>query len=171
MTDYSKSKIYSIKFNNEIVYIGSTIQKLNNRFNSHKYNSKNLDTNLYNFMKDKELNDFEIVLLEEYSCNTKKELFEREAYYQRLYPNLLNNHFASSTEEEHKIKVSKWNKDFREKHIDSARATERISKSKYRDKCKVGFDCECGTHLTTTLTYARHLKSQKHLNFIANQNV
>lgn len=68
MNNYSNSKIYLIKFkdNNKLIYIGSTINTLEEQFNNYKskYNS-NLD-NCY------------IELYMNYPCKNKKELDDKE---------------------------------------------------------------------------------------------
>jgi hypothetical protein len=76
MNKYNKGKIYKIVDNtNGDVYIGSTIQTLKERMISHKHN-KNCSS--INIIKN---GDYNIILVENYPCNSKKELETRERYY------------------------------------------------------------------------------------------
>ena len=69
MTDYSKGKIYMIIDTKEgDVYVGSTIQRLCDRFRTH------------NIFKDynKEKSKCKMILIEEYPCKSEEELHMRE---------------------------------------------------------------------------------------------
>jgi predicted GIY-YIG superfamily endonuclease len=72
MPDYSQGKIYKIIDDCEgDIYIGSTTQTLRNRFKSHHIFS--------DYGKERE--NCRIVLIEDYPCNTKQELEERERHF------------------------------------------------------------------------------------------
>jgi hypothetical protein len=80
MPNYSKGKIYSIRFydNDKLIYIGSTIQSLAVRFGGHK---RNIDCSLYQYIKENYNEDFKccyMELLEPYECNNKNELEKKE---------------------------------------------------------------------------------------------
>jgi group I intron endonuclease len=91
MPDYSKGKIYGIRNTlNEKIYIGSTTQPLNERFSNHLADCKS--SKLYSLKKPvNELGEqyFFIELLEEYSCNNKKELENMENYWIGFFIELL----------------------------------------------------------------------------------
>ena len=73
--DYSKGKIYKIiDESNGDLYIGSTCQELKHRFQTHHlfYGREK-----YNKIKS----NCKISLIEEYPCNNKRELEEREQYW------------------------------------------------------------------------------------------
>ena len=73
--DYSKGKIYKIiDESNGDLYIGSTCQELKHRFKNHELFRK---TKCY--CKNK--SNCKISLIEEYPCNNKRELEEREQYW------------------------------------------------------------------------------------------
>ena len=81
---YSKAKIYFL-FNNtthEIFYIGSTIQKLCDRYDGHRTRSFNFDdiqhfnSLVSNYIRFN-YNNFSIELIENYPCNNKQELLFR----------------------------------------------------------------------------------------------
>ena len=83
-----EGKIYKIcSENGDKVYIGSTIQKLSRRMNKHKSIYKMWKANnTYHTMSCILFDEYgvdkcNIVLLEEFSCETKQELREKEAHY------------------------------------------------------------------------------------------
>ena len=63
MPDYSKGQIYSVRFydNDNIIYIGSTVQALAVRFGAHKRNSQ---CSLYQYIQEKYNNDFKACYIE-----------------------------------------------------------------------------------------------------------
>ncbi len=88
---YNNSKIYKITSpQTHLIYIGSTINKLKNRFYNH--------ISICNKTKSKyitQLGDAEIELIEEYNCNNRKELAKREGEHIRLnLENCLNKNIA-----------------------------------------------------------------------------
>jgi len=80
MVNYQNGKIYKIiDQNNKIIYIGSTAQKLLcDRYKTHKYKAPN----------------HKIILIENYSCNSKQELCMREQQIIEENSDLLNKHRA-----------------------------------------------------------------------------
>ena len=70
--DYSKGKIYKIvDKTNDDIYIGSTIQTLLRRYQTHQIFRD----------YDKKQKDCEIILIEDYPCESKRQLEQREQYY------------------------------------------------------------------------------------------
>lgn len=90
-TDYSKGKIYAILNKlNMPVCIGSTTLTLKQRWNIYRSHHKDPNQSCYNMkigalMREHGVDNFHIELLEEYSCDTRRELLAREGYYQRRY--------------------------------------------------------------------------------------
>ena len=85
--DFSKAKIYKITndFNNE-VYIGSTCNTLNRRFIKHKSDSKrdeNKNRPIYKLMNEIGFERFRIQLIEDYHCEDKYQLRQREGHFIR----------------------------------------------------------------------------------------
>lgn len=82
MKDYKKSKIYKIlsPSNPELVYYGSTILDLDIRLNNHtaQYKSKKSGSSINKIVC---YDDAIIQLVENYPCNNRKELLNREGYY------------------------------------------------------------------------------------------
>ena len=74
---YNNGKIYIIKSpNTDKVYIGCTINSLNARMTKHKGSHNNCAS-----IEIIQAGGAYIELLENYSCNTRTELFNRERYY------------------------------------------------------------------------------------------
>lgn len=112
MSDYSKGKIYMIKsLINEDSYIGSTILTLQRRNKKHISDS-NCDRNYYCESHKIVLDKHTIILLENYPCNTNKELLQREQYWMNLFPKCINRQRAVRTEEQKK----EYQKQYRKIH-------------------------------------------------------
>jgi len=83
MVNYQNGKIYKITGTNnegiELIYIGSTVQKLCGRLASHVRDFKNGE----NVSSAQVIicNDYKITLIELYPCNSREELLMRERYY------------------------------------------------------------------------------------------
>ncbi len=85
--DFNKGKIYKITNDyNDEVYVGSTCDTLNWRFINHKEKSK-LDTKknipIYKLMNEIGFDRFRIELIEEYTCQDKYQLTQKEGHYIR----------------------------------------------------------------------------------------
>ena len=76
MNKYERGKIYKIVDNtNTNIYIGSTTQTLKERLSKHKNNLNCRSREIINN------GDYDIVLIENYPCESKKELETRERYF------------------------------------------------------------------------------------------
>lgn len=99
MPNYNNGKIYKlVSQNTDMIYIGSTVQLLIERKKRHISDIKRgtgiSSANMFIW------GDCEIDLIENYPCNSKKELVEREQYYIDLYSDYcVNKNRAVSTEE------------------------------------------------------------------------
>lgn len=99
MPNYNKGKIYRLQHQDKF-YIGSTCLLLCQRKAKHKQVMNKRKSSLYSYLKTVDWNDVSIVLIENYSCNSKEELFTRESYYIELYKtdrNCLNHRVAIPT--------------------------------------------------------------------------
>jgi hypothetical protein len=87
MPDYQNGKIYKITGTTdegeELIYIGSTTQKLCVRFASHKRNMKN--NRKFSSQQVVICSNCLITLIELFPCNSKEELLARERYYYDSY--------------------------------------------------------------------------------------
>lgn len=76
MNEYANGKIYRLLCR-ELVYYGSTIQTLKERLFAHKGLGNNCSSKILFELED----EVKIELVEEYPCNSKRELELREQYY------------------------------------------------------------------------------------------
>ena len=85
MKDYSKGKIYAIYEADQLLYIGSTVQKLSQRMALHRAHSKNQSMPLYRYVNDRadKWDGLYIELVEDFPCKSKNELERREGEYIR----------------------------------------------------------------------------------------
>ena len=75
-------KIYRLECPDGYFYIGSTIQTLKDRLLSHKYNiTKNINTKLYNHIKQFNWTTIKITLIEEIQYKNNRELLLKESDY------------------------------------------------------------------------------------------
>jgi len=119
---YSRGKIYKLIDNtNGNIYIGSTCEKLLcRRLQKHKASYKCwLNPNIkQGYMRSFDIlknEDYKIVLIEEYPCGTKEQLFAREQYYidNTICVNKNNTYFNAYDYQK------KWNQENREKRNQS----------------------------------------------------
>jgi hypothetical protein len=85
MPDYSQGKIYKIISTDcDLVYYGSCAIPLNIRLSIHKSDYKSFLEGRFHYLTSFELikqNNYEIVLVEDYPCDSRKELELREGEY------------------------------------------------------------------------------------------
>jgi hypothetical protein len=102
---YKNGKIYTIRYKNDdsLIYVGSTIGPLYKRFAHHKTDSKNPkneNNHLYKKMREYDINDWYIELYEDYPCERKEQLTQREGQIIREIATL-NKNIAGRSQEEH----------------------------------------------------------------------
>jgi hypothetical protein len=114
-SNYNNGKIYRLQSKDGHYYIGSTITSLQKRFDSHKYTITHKKGNgKYKYFEKIPISDINIELIESYSCNSKKELLERENYYIKLNMNdvlCLNTYHTVHDEKEYRLKYNTENKE------------------------------------------------------------
>ena len=109
MSTYNNGKIYRLNCSDGHYYIGSTTTSLNKRLSSHKSASKTNTMPVYTHIVELGWDNVEMVLVEDYACNTKKELNAREDFYIKKAkddPKCLNARRSHLTKEE-KVELSK----------------------------------------------------------------
>lgn len=109
---YQRGQIYSIRSHQtDFIYIGSTTQPLHKRFHEHK-NSKRY----YTSKEIIQYTDAYIELIENYPCNSKKELNRREGQHIRNTENCVNKQLAGRTKKEYcidnKEEILEMNKEY-----------------------------------------------------------
>ncbi len=124
ISKYESGKIYTIRcrIDNNLIYVGSSIQPLHKRWHEHKSrtksdNAKYSNTLLYNKMKDIGIENFYIELYENCSCQSKEQLNQREGQIIRELQPTLNKQIAGRTFEEYKVecidKIKEHKKEYR----------------------------------------------------------
>lgn len=89
---YTQGKIYKLVLDDQLLYVGSTILPLNQRLWQHKGSSRVRNLPLYKWVREQPdgWSGIKIQLLEDFPCQTRKELLAAEArHIQDLRP-LLN---------------------------------------------------------------------------------
>ena len=137
MLDYNNGKVYKIVNTiGETIYIGSTTQSLCQRYQRHKYKNK----------------DHRIILIENYSCNSKEELLrhEQKCIDENRNCNLLNKNNAYVSREDYKKKKCVYNKKCYKQH-----------RTKIRQLANQKIECKnCGCFINR-LNLARHRNTDK----------
>ncbi len=123
MPDYQKGKIYRM-VNDELglTYYGSTTQKLTARKASHKMQRCQATSNQL-FQKG----NVEIILVENFPCNTKEELLMRERYY------IENNDCVNK---QRPIITVEEKNEYSKEYYQQNKEIELNKKAKYRDENK-----------------------------------
>ena len=119
--NFNNGKIYKITNNiNNEVYVGSTCDILRKRFNYHKKDrtkKRFTELPLYKLMNELGTDLFRIDLIEDYACDDKQSLRQREGYWIRQI-GTLNKVIAGRTQKEYlkenKDKINESAKEYRE---------------------------------------------------------
>ncbi len=132
MNKYSQGKIYKIIDNtNHDVYYGSTIQTLAERLTQHKSSNRCVSRLIINN------NNYNIILVENYPCNSVEELESREAHY------IINNDCINITIpgrthqqwcEDNRDKSNSYKKKWRENNKEKNRELQKKYANNNRDK-------------------------------------
>ena len=129
MTFYQSSIIYKLlkkdDFNNENIYIGSTCnfknRKCRHKFNTCSEKSKNYNMFLYDYIRNNGgFDDWTMIQIENFKCDTKKELEARERYWIELLKPKLNSRVPTRTLKECKMdnieRYKSYNKQYVQKN-------------------------------------------------------
>ncbi len=147
MPNYELGKVYTIKCNQTgEIYVGSTAQKkMCNRMAGHiqNLNDKKTKRSCTSFTI-LERNDYKVEVIEEYSCNNKEELEEREKYYIRKLRDegkvLVNANVPRQTRAEYeatpkaKAMIKEDNKRYNAKHKDEIKEKRQEYFDEYNSK-------------------------------------
>ena len=128
-TNFNNGKIYSIKsYKTDKIYIGSTTLKLSRRLSFHKSDYKGWKNNKRPYITSFEIlkfDDYYIELFENYACNNKLELLQREGQVIKQHDNIINKNVAGRT-------ITEYKNDNREK----LKAEHKKYDGLYKDKRK-----------------------------------
>jgi methionine aminopeptidase len=167
MSKYKDGKIYKLTSSyTNMIYIGSTIQSLEKRKQGHIKDYKYCNRNRTSSKKILDLSlDFEIKLVEQFSCHSRKELEKREGFHIREYKkkygnNCVNKCIAGRTQKEYshepinkenkkeydliyrkqnKIKIKTTKQKWRYKDRENLLIKEQIKRDLNREKLRVGY--------------------------------
>jgi len=136
MPNYQQSKIYKIvDANEEMVYVGSTCQKyLCSRMATHKANYKRLNNycSSHDIFDKYGMENCKILLLENYPCNSKEELFKKEGEYIRQL-NCVNKIISGRTQKEYNNDNKDKIKEIRKKYYDDNKDKLKEYRKEYYD--------------------------------------
>jgi hypothetical protein len=157
MSKYLSGKIYKIISDEcEQIYIGSTCEELDKRFDGHMRHYTSYLAGKYNYVSSFDILRFEdarIELIELYSCNSKAELEKKEGEHVRNN-NCVNMRIPGRSKSEYRVdnreRLSTEEKKYYQKNIE--KINERL-------------ECCCGK-FTTRQNASQHRKSKFHINFI-----
>lgn len=151
MPDYKNGKIYKLVCSEtQQIYIGSTIMPLYKRLFQHK---KLKDCSCRNFIEPK------IFLIEDFPCERKEQLNSRER--QHIEKNdCVNIQRPGRT-------LKEYYQDNKIEIIKKICNYGKNNKEKINERLKKPYSCICGSNITWGCK-TRHEKSQKHKNYIQN---
>jgi hypothetical protein len=178
MPKYENAVIYKLCCKDASItdeYIGSTCNKYK-RKQQHKSscnseNMKGYNRLVYQFIRATGgFDNFDLIVIEEYPCESKVQLEMKEReYIERLRPTL-NKNIPTRTKqeynEENREDISEYNKQYREEN------KEEISEyhKQYYERICIKFDCECGGKFIN-VNKNIHMKTQRHLKYLEALNL
>jgi len=144
-------KIYKLIDNtNANIYIGSTIQKLNIRFNEHKKEYKNFLNGKHNWVTSFDIiknNNYRFEIIKYVVFKDRKELHQKERYYiqnnicvNKCIPTRTNSEWVNDNKESRKVSKHNW-------------STEKKQ-------------CDICNYKVSNCNWSHHIKTQRHINFI-----
>lgn len=174
MPDYLNGKIYTIRSKTDatLIYVGSTVQPLCNRWGNYKSEYKNSKCEGYTrsickYMRDRGIDDFYIELYEKFPCHSKEELVKREGEIIREMGNLNSCIAGSHTN----ISKKDYNKLYRLQQLEKNPNYEknRSKNNWYKNKHTYNekMTCECSCEILRR-TLNRHQNSKKHKSLLEN---
>jgi len=154
MVNYAQSKIYKISAQGtNDIYVGSTTKRyLSQRFVKHRTdysrwkNGKFVKVSSFDLFEQYGVNNCNIILIENYPCNSKDELRSREDHYIRTLPNVINKYNAVFNRREYENKPERI--EYHRQHKKKEFATKIV--------------CGCGMQ-TDKSNKSRHERSKRHI--------
>jgi len=162
VVDCKQGRIYKIVAPCGLTYYGSTCGRIMDRMMQHKKEPKNCTA--------KKVIDAggEIFLVEMYPCNSEKELWAREGWYQRNRPCVNKRIECRSKKEYYQDKREEILEKKKRYHIQNRDKNNNRCKERYRNNKQAilrkqgqPYNCECGSTVRRN-DKARHFRSKKH---------
>ena len=193
--DFSKGKLYKLVSDfTEQVYVGGTIQELSVRKSEHEkgcdrwINEKPNSPYVSSFELLK-LGECRIELLENFPCNNRRELEERERYWIEHTPNCVNKVIPFRTAEEKRERMQKYNQKYdaenyilnkesisqskkeyyilnKESISQSKKEYYILNKEKIRHRVIEKITCDCCGAIISRGNKSHHERTQKHIEAI-----
>jgi group I intron endonuclease len=158
--DFQNAKIYKITndYNND-VYIGSTCDTLIKRYIKHKSKMKTECSKLYECMNKIGIERFRIELIENYPCEDKYQLLQRETHWIREMGTLNQRpSYVSIDERNYNRKI--YNQLYAELNEEEIKMKKKI----YYDRKNEEITCECGS-IIKGYNIKVHKRTIKHINY------
>jgi hypothetical protein len=181
---YHNSKIYKlISDHTDKIYIGSTVEKLHKRKYNHKMSYQLFKNNIgkchymYSYQLI-ELGEINIILIENFKCESKEELYARERHHIELNKELcVNKNIPIRYKKENQEYMKEYNKEYIKNNKEILREKAKVYQKDNEEKIKEYKkqysqninECECGGKYRN-LKKSKHLKTKKHLKYITNLN-
>lgn len=162
--DYKNGKIYRLVCNvSGKQYIGSTTQTLTKRKCCHKSDYKKWKNGNHNYIKSFDIlqnDDCDIILIENYPCQSKNELERRERYW---IENMVcvNKNIPGRTQEEWKGENKEKLKEYAKQYYGDNKEYFQQYRETNKEYIQQKENCECGGKFTRQ-NKQTHLKSKKH---------
>jgi hypothetical protein len=153
MVNYQLGKIYKIvDLDSNECYVGSTCEptltrRLAKHVGDYKQYPKGKGRNITSYII-LAMDDYDIVLVENYPCNSKDELHARERYYSQLLPCVNKNKNQGLIHE-------LGQKEYKKQHY-------KANKEQIQLHNEQQFECQCGCTIQRISDKARHFRSIKH---------
>ena len=163
--NYQNGKIYKIVCNETgLCYIGSTcMPTLAKRLAQHRSAFNSWKKGKYTYItsfKILENENYDIILLETFSCNSKDELHARERYY------IEANECVNKCIPNRSIKeIIEYHKEYYNDNKEKLKKRQNEYYEQNKDKMNRKFNCECGGQYTCA-NKSKHYKSKKHQEYI-----
>ena len=178
MPNYNNTVIYKIKHNEDYddlnIYVGSTTnfrcRKCEHKSNCNHENCKDYNLKIYQYIRDNGgWDQFVMVLIEEYPCNSKNEKEIRERYHIDILKPKLNCNIPTRTKKEYKNnnkeKIREQSKIYYENNKDEINEKKKEYYKNNKHKRSEKITCQCGS-IVRKDNIKQHEKSLKHKNFI-----
>ena len=178
---YTKGKIYKIVCDTTgLTYIGSTIQGLSSRISGHRADYKSyLNKKRTNYVTSFDIlknNNYKIILIENFPCNSKEELEREERKYietmdciNKVIPTRTHKEYLVKYNEENKEQIKEYHKEYCENNKERIKIQKKENYEKNKDKILLNhsqrINCDnCGCEIRKN-GLARHKKTDKCINF------
>ncbi len=173
MVKYENSKIYKIVCNiTGDVYYGSTTCALSRRKASHKNDSNGCRSRIII-----ERGDYDIILVESFSCDNIEQLQQRERFYiesnecvNRNVPTRTRKEYKEANREYYSDYMKKYNEEHRDKKLVNDRLYYETNKETILKAMRTKDECECGCKVSHS-NMVRHIKTEKHINIMKDKEI